>query len=181
MKKLILLLLISSLHSCTTFKKATEQKTETTTSDILRSSTKIDSTTLTEINRGIKDNFAVSLRTNNKSLDSLLELKFEGFNSVKTSGSNSFSTRFNKEDFTLGFEAIVGETKNIESKTEKDQNTEQTFTSEVDSYFSEKISKLPFWVYIVAVIFFAPRILAGVSSILNPAMGLINTITKNIK
>jgi hypothetical protein len=180
MKKTIYTILIALiLSSCGIAKKVTKESTSNVTKTEKVEKTK-DSTSVTEISRGINENISLSLRTNNKVVDSILKSRLKGFTSSKKSGGNSYSAKFDEEGMMLNIEALIEQSINERKSTNKDTKSEVNFTSEIDSYFSQKIDKIPWWFWAIVVLYFLPKILNGINTITNPVLTILKSI-KNVK
>jgi hypothetical protein len=179
-KILSIILMAAMLSSCGSLKRVTKSDVKTTTKETEKTEKVSDSSRIVEISRGIKDNVSLSLRTNNKIVDSIIKSRLKDFSAGKTSGSNSYSAFFDYDKMSLDLESIIGETKNEEISTNKDEKTETSFTSEMDSYFTDKMTKIPFWIWIAIGLYFLPKILAGVSAIINPVGSVLSKIS-NLK
>ena len=175
MKKIILILTLVIFTSCASTKKSTykSDKTHTEFSEVNR-----DSTNVKEISKAINDNVSVSLRTNNKVVDSIIKQRLKGFVSSKTSGSNSYSAKFDYDKMVLDIASIIGETENNTTNTTLDTKTEKTVSETTDEYIKEVKKRIPFWIYIVAVIWFLPNILEKIQMIINPLSILLRGFKK---
>lgn len=171
MKKLIILLLcVVSFASCRSVKRTAEKTT--TTSAVEKTDTKTDSVNVTKISEEIDEKVSLSLRTNNKVVDSILRTRLKGFETAKKSGGNSFAARFDYDKIALIVDAAVAESINTKTDVVKDTTSEKSFTEQTDEYISKKIRSIPIWVYIVLGLYFLPNIIAKVQGIINPVQTL---------
>tara|TARA_R110000782_G_scaffold133638_1_gene225996 strand:- start:664 stop:1191 length:528 start_codon:yes stop_codon:yes gene_type:complete len=175
MKKTILILTLVIFTSCGSTKKSIfkSDKTQTEFKEVNR-----DSTNVKEISKAINDNVSVSLRTNNKVVDSIIKQRLKGFVSRKTSGSNSYSAKFDYDKMVLDIASIIGETENNTTNTTLDSKTEKTVSETTDEYIKEVKKRIPFWIYIVAIIWFLPNILDKIQMIINPLSILLRGFKK---
>lgn len=172
MKKIILLFIcVISLASCRSVKRVTEKSSASKA--VEKTETVKDSTNVTKISEAISDDVAVSLRTNNKQLDSIIKERLKGFSTSKQSGNNSYSASFDYDKMALIVKGIVGASIESNTATNNDTKTEKSFTAQTDEYFSEKIKRIPIWVYILIGLYFLPKILAGVTAVINPVQSII--------
>lgn len=172
MKKLIILLLFFvAFTSCRSVKRTTEKNTATTA--VEKTDTSKDSVTVTKISEKIDESVSLSLRTNNKIVDSIIRSRLKGFQTAKKSGGNAFSASFDYDKLALEIKAAVAES--VQSKTDVNTDTsfEKSFTEKTDEYISKKIRSIPVWVYILLGLYFLPKIILGVQSVLNPVQALI--------
>lgn len=170
MKKYIIIISFFLFCSCAS-KKTHFLKNEKTISEAV--TTKKDSIKTKEVSRKIEDNFSVSLRTNNKLVDSILKERLKGFVSKKTSGTNSYSAKFNYDKMVLDIATLVGETQNTNTETSTDILSEKTISETTDEYIKEVKKRIPFWVYIIAIIYFLPSIIEKIQFIINPLYGIL--------
>ena len=171
MNKAAVIFILFILFSCRSVKSASEKSTVselTAITEITKDSTKV-----TKISEAIADDFAFSLRTNNKELDSIIKQRLKGFSTSKQSGNNSYSASFDYEKMALIVKGIVGPSIESETSTNSDAKSEKSFSQQTDEYFSKKIKSIPIWIYILVGLYFLPKIIAGITAILNPMQTLI--------
>jgi Fe2+ transport system protein B len=172
MKKiLIIIACVSFFTSCRSVKTSTEKSKETTA--VEKTDKASDSTNITKISEKIDETVSVSLRTNNKVVDSILRNRLKGFQTSKRSGGNSYAAKFNYDELSLEIDAIVAESMKELIASNTSTESEKSFSEKTDEYFSKKIRSIPIWVYILLGLYFLPKILAGVHAILNPVQTLI--------
>lgn len=155
--------------------KTTSEKNKTT-AIVEKLEVKKDSTNITKISEEIKENVSLSLRTNNKVVDSIIKQRLKGFATTKTSGGNSYAAKFDYDKMVLDISAVVAESINETSTTDTSKESEKSFTEQTDEYFSKKISAIPFWIYILVALYFLPKIIAGVTAIINPLQTVIGKV-----
>ena len=145
-------MLVPTIWSCRSVKTVSETNKETKTTE--KKEIKKDSVNLTSVNKAIKDNISVSLRTNNKVVDSIIKQRLKGFISKKTSGSNSYEASFDYDKMVLDIATLIGETKDTNTETNTEQTTEKTFEEKTDEYISKKIRAIPWWFYALVIFWF---------------------------
>lgn len=133
-----------------------------------------DSVNVTKISEKIDEKVSLSLRTNNKVVDSIIRTRLKGFVTSKQSGGNSYAAKFDYDKMVLEIKAAVAESVNTQTDVVTDTTSEKSFTEQTDEYFSKKIRSIPIWVYILLGLYFLPKILAGVHALINPVQGLIS-------
>lgn len=176
MKNIIFLLsIILILGSCRTVKTVSDKSK--VSESVETKETKKDSTNITKISEQIKENVSLSLRTNNKVVDSIIRQRLKGFQSSKKSGGNSYSAKFNYDKMVLDIKAEVAESISSNLTTNSEATSTKTFEEKTDEYFSKKISRMPFYVWILLGLYFLPKILAGITAIINPVQTLIGRIS----
>lgn len=158
MKRLLLILTLVLFCSCLGSKKVAEKSSETKSTE--KTEVKKDSSSTTTINEGIKDRVVINVpeadnEATMKSLDAILKL----LNTSKTSGSNSYHLKYDEQMKQLILDVVVAATQNKETVTNSDTNTETSFEQRTDEYIKKKITAIPWWVYLVAVIIFIRPIL----------------------
>lgn len=168
-KTIIIILLVLLFSACGTFKSAKETSSQIKQTE--KREIKQDSLNLTTINKTIDDQVVVSLRTNNAVVDSIIRERLKGFSSQKTSGSNSYKATFDYEKMMLHIATLVGETKNTQTATHKEQTQENTFEKQTDAYISRKVKAIPWWFWLLVVFWFLPQITERISLVLNPLKG----------
>ncbi len=182
MKKAILywfsfLFILLWMTSCAT--KKTVEKTSVT-KDVSSTTVTKDSSKISEINRKIDDAMRL-LVTKSNSGDAEFDRKVNlavdeilaKINLQKTSGNNSFSIDYDRITRELRVNAQVGETKDEVIATNKDSKVEKSFEQTTDEYISKKVSSIPWWIYLIVVVWFLPQIISRIMLITNPVMGLI--------
>lgn len=128
LKIFIVLVSIFTLLSCASKKKIiiTEKATIETVQTV-----KKDSVLIIEKSLPIKDTLLISLRTNNKKIDSLLNNKLQDFKASKNSGTNKFTVSYDKGKKAIKITASVkgssnkSLSKNTETTSEKTVNKSQ--------------------------------------------------------
>ena len=115
---------------------------------------KKDSSSFVERNKEIKDNISLSLRTNNKKVDSIIRQRLKGFNSSKKSGTNRYNAVFDYEKMALNIAAVIGATQNEVTEYSSELEKETSVDEKVDSYVKTKISVVPWYVWVLLYFFF---------------------------
>jgi Fe2+ transport system protein B len=177
MKRISILIILALFCSCRSVKSVKEKTTDTKTTE--KTDIRRDSSNIKEISKGINDNISLSLRTNNKVVDSILKSRLKGFMTSKKSGDNSYSAKFDYDNMILDIEAIIAQSSKEKITTDSDTKTEKSFEQTTDEYISKKIKSIPIWVFILIGLYFLPKILAGVNSIINPIQTIITKIRKS--
>lgn len=161
MKKLLIILLIIC-SSCTGYKKIANKKS--TTNTVEKSEVKKDSASNTTTNQEIKDRIIVNVpEANNKETKRLLDAVLKQLNTSKISGTNSYTSKYDEETRELVIDFIIGQTQNKETSTNKEQSSEKSFEQKTDEYIYKKIVAIPWWVYVIAFLYFLKPILNFVS------------------
>lgn len=166
MKNILILFILLTFSSCLGTKKTTERNKELVKTEI--SNSVKDSVSIKEVSKAINDNVAVSLRTNNKVVDSIIKERLKGFVSRKTSGSNSYSAKFDYDRMVLDIASIIGETSSNTTNTSLNTKTQKTVSETTDEYIKEIKNRIPWWIYVVALIYFLPKLIEGVNTVANP-------------
>ena len=174
MKYLIILLVSLFFVSCLGTKKTTETTTEVKENKITE--VKTDSSNVEKINRSIDDEFLLSVRTNDSITNESIRQALKGFQQNKQSGSNSSSVRFDYEKLAFILKNSIGETKDTNTNTNKEEKIENTKETVMKEYIKKVMQVLPWWAYVIAFIVFLPSIIRwvkGIASIFYPVIGLL--------
>ncbi|MBC5835821.1 hypothetical protein G6N05_05425 [Flavobacterium sp. F372] len=174
LKSIIFFGLFLALSSCTGTKKISEKNSETKIKELSEKTT--DKVSDTKTNKEINDNISVPLRSNNEEVNKAIRDAFRDFNFNKQSGTNSTQFIFDEEAMAFKIANIIGATQDKNTSSVIDTKTDKSFEQTTDEYFSKKISQIPWWLWVVAIIYLMPRIVEGVSAIYNPFSLLIKKI-----
>lgn len=161
-------------NSCLGSKKLSEASEETK-SEIVENTSR-DSVNVKEISKEINDELSLSLRTNNKVVDSIVANRLKGLNLNKTSGGNSYQAKFDYEGMALILKAVVGETQNQSVQVESESEKETTMETRIDNYIKEKITAMPWYLWAGIILLFLPNLIKIVMTIVNPVMGLVQVV-----
>lgn len=171
MKILYIILIAFLLVGCLGQKKVVEKNHDVKQTEI--TTVKKDSSNVVETNKEIVDELKVSLKTNNKQVDSIIRERLKGFKTSKISGSNSYKAEFDYDELALSMYALVGETQNQTTATTTNTDIEKTFEERTDEYIFKKVTAIPWWLIAIAVFWFAPQIISRVQMIVNPLSAFI--------
>lgn len=154
MKKLLIIsTLFILLFSCGTLKK-TSEKTSTTKQTEL-TEVKTDSTSEIDTNKEIKDRIVISVpEANDENTTKLVDAILNQLNTSKTSGTNSYNSRYDEETRQLVIDFIVAQTQSKITATTSDSKTEKTFEQQTDEYIEKKIKSIPIWVWVLLLFVF---------------------------
>jgi hypothetical protein len=142
----LLFFMILCTTSCLGSKKVTEKSSETTE----KTEVTQDSTTKIDTSGEIKDTIIVNVpETDNEEVRLMFETMLRQLNTSKSSGSNSYTSRYDKETNQLMIEYIIGQTQNKEVSSEKDTKIEKSFEESIDEYVKKFV--IPWWMYAIVV------------------------------
>jgi len=152
-------------------------------SSITKESEKIevqnDSISRIETNGAIKDEVITSVprsNTNNAVLDSLVDAKVDRIlrmlNTRKNSGGNNYRLEFDELTREIRAYFELAETQNEFQATNSSKKKEISFEEQTDSYVKKKIRSIPFWIYIIAAIWFLPQIIEKLTFVSSPLVGI---------
>lgn len=165
MKRSILILSFLMVSCVGQKKVSTQKQTEKQTNKVL---VRKDSVKIIDRSLAINDKISLSLKTNDKKIDSIIRLRLKNFYTSKTSGNNRYTAKFDYEKLALEIAAVLNETvsKNVEKNTEKktDKNTKVT----TEEYLYRKLKVVPWWFWVVLAVVFLPQILSRLELIINP-------------
>jgi hypothetical protein len=83
---------------------------------------------------------------------------------------NSYRLWYDINEKLIKMEATIGETKDSETEVSNDTNTEKSFEESFTENTKKVVKMIPLWVWIVAGIFFWPRIWAFIKPIIKIAV-----------
>ncbi len=175
MKRILIVFLAVLLNGCLGTKKVTEstQKTQ----ENKQTEVKKDSASVIETNQGIKDRITINVpETDNGALEKSLDAILRQLNTSKSSGSNSYVSRYDEETRQLVIDFIIAQTQNKETVKSEEKTTEESKSEYVEDRIFKKVSKIPWWVYLVIGIWFLPQIITRINMLINPVGSLINRI-----
>ncbi len=141
---------------------------------------KIDSSKVVDRSLAINDKILLSLKTNDKKIDSLIRLRLKGFATQKRSGKNRYSAKFDYDKLALSIASVIGETKsvNTEKNTEKDTK-EDTKQSDYE-YFYTRIKVVPWWLWGIISFFLLPKIIDNILYFVSPFKSLFKRLLKDV-
>lgn len=174
MKNLIYSLIILILFSsCLGTKKVIENTSSK--KSIEKSEVKKDSSKVVEKNKSISDKLDLTVPSSktddkdfNKKVDAKVDEILAKLNTTKTSGDNSYKLYYNLLKRQVEFEAKIGETKNETTATNNEEKKETSTEEKIDSYISKKFTVIPWYIWLIAVIWFLPTIINKVILIATP-------------
>lgn len=168
MKKLLIILCVFiSFSSCSVFK---ETKKNTSTTQKETSSSVKDSISNKETSLPINDRVVINVpKTDNEELKEMFKLFAQQFNTSKSSGSNSYTSRYDEEKNQVIIDFVVAATEKLQTISNKETTSEKSFEQQTDEYIEKKIKRIPWWVWALTAFWFLPSILQRLNLILNPA------------
>lgn len=171
----IFLLFLLSLASCSTLKKEVDSKeinrVEKNSLNVVKSDT-------IQKNRAIDDKIVVNVKTPDEAINAAIRNAFKDFAYSKESGSNSTNMTFDPDQMAFKIANYIGETQDKTSSSNTDTSKEVTIEERADRYIERRIKSLPWWVYIIGVLYFAPKLIEGISSFINPISTIVKRISK---
>lgn len=177
MKKLIFISAVSMLlfSGCLSSKKISEKTT--TTKEIEKIEVKTDSVSSKEINQEIRDRIVINVpETDNEEVLKMFDMLLMQMNTSKSSGSNSYSSRYDKDTRQLVIDFIVAQTENTKTSVSSDVNTEKSFERNTDEYIYKKITTIPWWGWALLAYFFRGHIF-GALGFFFPGISAIKTFS----
>lgn len=151
-KLIILIATAVLLTGCSAFKTSRESKT---TKQTETTAFKKDSSNVVEVSKPIKDRVVINVpKSDNEAVHKEMVEILKQLNTSKTSGSNSYVSRYDAETNRLIVEYLIGQTQNQQTTTTTDSQSIKSFEQQTDEYVKKKVKAIPWWVYAVAVFFF---------------------------
>lgn len=172
MKKLLIILCVFiTFSSCSVLK---ETKKNSTTKETESSTLVKDSISNKETSLPINDRVVINVpKTDNAELMEMFRLFAQQFNTSKTSGSNSYTSRYDEEKNQVVIDFVVAATEKLQTISNKETSSEKTIEQQTDEYIEKKIKRIPWWVWALAAFWFLPSILQRVQLVLNPLASLL--------
>ena len=178
MKKIAFILIFISLNSCLGVRKIVEKKT--ISKEIEKTDLKTDSVNLLVKNNPINDKIDISVPESktpdldfNKAVNDRVDEILSKLNTSKTSGDNSYKLYYNLLKRQLNFEANIGETLNEKTNVSSEKTSEKSFEQQTDEYISKKVSRIPWWLYVIAAVWFGPIIVNKIKFFTDPLAMLL--------
>jgi hypothetical protein len=174
---IVYIFLVISLVSCLGTKKIAEKKSVTKIENSAKKES--DSSSVIEKNNAISDRIEINLpKTDNDDLLKLFNAAMSQLNTSKSSGSNSYTSRYDAELMKWIIDFKIGETAN--KQTDVKNNSENNSFKEItiEETFKKVISKIPWWAYVVAFIWFLPTIIQKVMFFISPVKSIITKINE---
>lgn len=172
----VILIVCSFLGSCLGAKSTSEKNSTTKQSDKTEISS--DKKSETNTNKAIDDKFNIPLRSNDENVNKAIREAFRDFGYNKQSGSNATQMIFDPDAMAFKIANYIGQTQDKTETSSKDTKIEKSFEQTTDEYFSKKIALIPWWVYVIAVLYFVPKLIDGVSAIYNPLAVVVSKIKR---
>jgi hypothetical protein len=147
-KTCIMIFIILLFSGCMATKKTSDKETATTSSTTQVDTKKDEEKTTT--NEAIKDNIVINVpESNNAEAMRMFNEMMKQMNSSKSSGSNSYNSRYDEENRKWIIDFIVAQTENKEKSSESDKasTSDTTFDQKVDDYIKKIV--IPWWMYLI--------------------------------
>ncbi|MGV3695490.1 hypothetical protein [Flavobacterium sp.] len=176
MKNIIYILIAICFSSCLGTKEISKTDTNTKQSD----KTEINNDKKSEVNtnQAIDDKFNIPVRSNDEAVNEAIRKAFRDFGYNKQSGSNSTNMTFDPDLMAFKIANYIGETQNKTDTSTSDTKIEKSFEQITDEYLSKKMKLIPWWVYVIVGLYFLPKIIEGVTAIVNPVSSLVVKLKK---
>jgi len=160
----ILIIFTGCLGSKTTAEKSSEIK------EVDKSEITNDKTSETEVNKAIDDKVTTKVEdTGDPVLDAKIDAILLGLNTSKSSGDNSYRWYYDSKLRELKAEFQIGQTESKAEAEVKETVVEKSFEENTDEYLKKKITALPWWAYVIALIFAWPYLKPIIMMFLGPA------------
>ena len=181
MKKFtILFLILIIFNGCLGTKKIFENNKSTKEKEKIEKTK--DSTSVKEKSKAIKDDFNIPVKkveTDDKKFDEAVNKEVDNIlsrvNTSKKSGNNSYSVYYDKKRRKIRVNVEIGETVNSNTTTNSNENYGRDTEQNTFNSVYKRIFALPWYVYLILIIVFLPKLLGFFS----PHLSLIkNAIPK---
>ena len=177
-KSIIILVILLSLfvQGCLGSKKVSEKSKTTNTTE--KTESKKDSTTHVETSGEIKDRIVINVPpADNEATEKSIEAILKMLNTSKSSGSNSYVSRYDEETRQLVIDFIVAQTQNKTTETNQETNSEKSFEEQTDEYISKKVTAIPWWIYVIVVFLFRKQIFGWIIELF-PALKTVKWLVR---
>jgi len=180
MKNILILFILLTVTSCLGTKKTTERNSEIVKTELLQTKKDSISDTKTQVSEAINDKLVIDVgNSGSVECDEKIDEILKKLNTSKSSGGNSYNSRYDAETRQILVDFIIAQTENKE--TTLDINSEIQSEKSIEEKTSENISKVvkvvPWWLWVILIFWFAPAILEKLQMIINP----LSILTKNFK
>lgn len=179
MKKYVIILLAATMFASCLGTKHFSEKNSTAISKE-KSEKERDSIFESRINKAINDAIITripSAKTSdeafNKAVNAAVDEILLKLNMKKQSGDNSYELYYDLIKRELQFRAEIGETSSTKTDVKESAETEKSFEQTTDEYISKKVNAVPWWIWLLAVLWFLPQIIDRVQLIISPVRGLL--------
>lgn len=174
MKHIFLIVLILTLTGCFGSKKVTEKTI--TTKQTEKIEIKKDSSKIVNTNKAIKDKVITSVPSVTPEIDALVDEVLSKLNTSKSSGSNSYNQKYNKDTREIVTDIEIGETQDVAINTNMETAIEKSFEQKIDEYIFKKIKVMPWYIYGLLIFLFRNQLI-GLLSFFFPGIKAIKTFT----
>lgn len=169
------------MFGCLGTKKISEKNTSTKL--VEKTETKSDSTSKETINKAIKDEAVLNIpesktddpeydkRVNDAVANILKNLNFQ-----KSSGDNSYKLYYDEKLRQLRAEFEVGQTKNSETSSNNQTNTDRSFEEKIETSVKKIIKMIPWWGWILLIWLTRHHILIPIIATFFPQVRGIRTV-----
>lgn len=169
---LLTFLLASTIWSCRSIKSISE--TNSTTTKTETQEIKTDSVAKIETSKPIKDEIIINVpKSDNEAVNKAIDALLQQLNTSKTSGSNSYTSRYDAENQRLLINFLIGQTQNKQTDVKNNTNTETNFEQQTDTYIYKKLKQIPIWFYVFVIFWFLPQIIDRLKLIISPFSTLL--------
>lgn len=148
-----LLFLFSLFFSCKTLEQKSSSETTTKESTEITKDTDVK----TSVSEEIKDRVIVNVpQSNNQEVMAMFDIMMKQLNTSKTSGSNSYNSRYDENLKQWVIDFTVAQSKQKETNVVAETKTEKSFEENVNEYLKTK--GIPFWVWLIVLFAFRNEI-----------------------
>lgn len=172
MKNIALILILVLLSSCLGTKKTVENKNDKTS--VEKSENTSSTKTETETSKPITDQIIINVpESDNVEVMQMFEKLLRNLNTSKTSGSNSYSLRFDEELRQLVADIQIAQTKNEKVSELNSSVSEKSFDQTVSETSVKVVKLIPWWVWVLFGVVALPNIINALKLLINPLKAFI--------
>lgn len=160
----LITILLGALSSCSTLGKTTKKNSEIKSTELVTTDNKEKETVKTS--EAIQDRVVINVpESDNKELMKMFNSMMSKLNTSKSSGSNSYNSKYDEELKQWVIDFTVAQTLNKEKEKVTDTKSEKTFEQNIDEYIKKIV--IPWWIYLIAFVLLYPNIEKIIKTIFN--------------
>lgn len=165
------LLILFLFTSCLGSKKVSEK--ETSIKQFEKSEIVSDSVNITTVNQAIDDQVITSVAdSGDAEMNFRIDEILRKLNTQKSSGSNSYKLYYDDKLRELRAEFSVGETKDVEVATVKEETVEKSIEETYIENTKKVLKIIPFWIWLIVAFIFRKQIIGFIGMFYPPILGI---------
>ena len=174
MKKLILFIICISFSSCLGVKKLIEKKNVSKTTE--KTEIVSDSVATKEVSKAINNEYTIPLKSTDSLVNNRIREALQNFQAGAKRGGNSTRIVFDADALAFKIASIVGETQSTNTATNNETKIEKTDEERIVEISKKVYKMIPWWIWVVAIVWFLPQIISRLQLLLNPLSGALSVL-----